>query len=76
MDVTRFLVFVFIVRTPYRPDLIHPFASAIDEPELVVPDVMVKPASSLLPHVQLFICFHSDGGKDGLQTRLGPAPRG
>jgi hypothetical protein len=28
--------------TPGRPELIHPFASAIDEPELTAPEVMVS----------------------------------
>ena len=39
---------------PDRPELIHPFASAIDEPELTAPEVMVSTMIDILSRTLRF----------------------
>ncbi|SRR6266851_42731 len=57
----------------YRPELLHPFASAIDEPELKVPEEMVRvnrnrATTCLLMRGWKSVC--ADGAHDGIGTGL------
>ena len=50
---------ICIIRTAARPELLLPFASAIDEPGLKVPEEMVRGISSLF-HLWIFDVRNGD----------------
>ena len=53
----------------YRPELLHPFASAIDEPDLKVPEEMVRVIRNRELHARTeSICI--DGDLYGIGTGI------